>query len=94
MSSDRVSQLMATSWTSLLTPGTELYRVPAIIIPFVVSLALPGAYNDVICYDDYLHSCLWPIHRAKSEISYVFYVDDRCRIGLIHMSATNPIDEI
>ena len=33
-------------------------------------------------------------HRAKSEISYVFYVDDRCRIGLIHMSATNPIDEI
>ena len=34
------------------------------------------------------------IHRAKSEISYVFYVDDRCRIGLIHMSATNPIDEI
>ena len=34
------------------------------------------------------------LHRAKSEISYVFYVDDRCRIGLIHMSATNPIDEI
>ena len=34
------------------------------------------------------------IHRAKSEISYVFYVDDRCRIGLIHMSATNPIEEI
>ena len=34
------------------------------------------------------------LHRAKSEISYVFYVDDRCRIGLIHMSATNPIEEI
>ena len=33
-------------------------------------------------------------HRAKSEISYVFYVHDRCRIGLIHMSATNPIEEI
>ena len=32
-------------------------------------------------------------HRAKSEISYVFYVHDRCRIGLIHMSATNPIEE-
>ena len=34
------------------------------------------------------------LHRAKSEISYVFYVHDRCRIGLIHMSATNPIEEI
>ena len=35
-----------------------------------------------------------PIHRAKSEISYVFYVHDRCRTGLIHISATNPIEEI
>ena len=34
------------------------------------------------------------MHRAKSEISYVFYVHDRCRIGLIHMSAINPIEEI
>ena len=35
-------------------------------------------------------------HRAKSEISYdiVFHVHDRCRIDLIHMSATNPIEEI
>ena len=24
----------------------------------------------------------------------VFYVHDRCRIGLIHMSAINPIEEI
>ena len=39
-------------------------------------------------------NCIKRIHRAKSEISYVFYVDDRCRIGLIHMSATNPIEEI
>ena len=32
--------------------------------------------------------------QGQNEISYVFYVHDRCRIGLIHMSATNPIEEI
>ena len=45
-------------------------------------------------YQSYTSESCLEVHRAKSEISYVFYVDDRCRIGLIHMSATNPIDEI